>query len=258
MKTSVRKLLDYRIQASDGEIGSVSDVLFDEVSWEVRYIVVDTGGWLTGKKVLVSTYSVRAPGSEGTLLVELTKEQVKSCPVIDSDPPIDRARQIEYHDFFHWPYYWGGGGTMGGPNMVGVAPEAFFVGDTKVSDGESPARPAEKTVDEEPRDESLRSAKKILGFKLRDGETAAGEVSDFIVDTESWMASFVQLKMAGEEPQRSVLVPVDQVLRMGPPEDVIELRLPLDTLAKAPDYREAIGADAEYLEMVSGYYRRAA
>ena len=43
----------YAIEASDGDIGTVSDFLFDDVSWQVRWLVVDTGNWLSGRKVLL-------------------------------------------------------------------------------------------------------------------------------------------------------------------------------------------------------------
>jgi hypothetical protein len=43
----------YAIAASDGHLGTVSDFLFDDVSWLVRWLVVDTGNWLSGRKVLL-------------------------------------------------------------------------------------------------------------------------------------------------------------------------------------------------------------
>ena len=43
----------YVIKASDGQIGTVSDFLFDDASWLVRWLVVDTGNWLSGRKVLL-------------------------------------------------------------------------------------------------------------------------------------------------------------------------------------------------------------
>ena len=46
------------LRALDGEIGSVKDSYFDDQRWVLRYIVVDTGGWLPGREVLISPYSV--------------------------------------------------------------------------------------------------------------------------------------------------------------------------------------------------------
>ncbi|NUO09873.1 MAG: hypothetical protein HUU08_14545 [Candidatus Brocadia sp.] len=44
----------YHIHAIGGEIGHVSDFPVDDNTWIVRYIVVDTGGWLPGKKILIA------------------------------------------------------------------------------------------------------------------------------------------------------------------------------------------------------------
>ncbi len=55
----------YAIQASDGAIGAVSDFLFDDVSWRVRWLVVDTGHWLSGRKVLLPP-SVLGRGTQTT------------------------------------------------------------------------------------------------------------------------------------------------------------------------------------------------
>jgi sporulation protein YlmC with PRC-barrel domain len=56
----------YAIAASDGRIGTVSDFLFDDDSWLVRWLVVDTGKWLSGRKVLLPPLRLGAPQSKGT------------------------------------------------------------------------------------------------------------------------------------------------------------------------------------------------
>ena len=55
MLRSIKDMLDYSILATDGEIGHVSDILLGESDLKVRYLVIDTGGWLSGRKVLLST-----------------------------------------------------------------------------------------------------------------------------------------------------------------------------------------------------------
>src|SRR5438876_3455863 len=49
------------IAAVDGDLGSVKDLYFDDLTWTVRYLVVDTGGWLPGRQVLISPMSVLTP-----------------------------------------------------------------------------------------------------------------------------------------------------------------------------------------------------
>ena len=54
MLRSIDSLKGYTLAASDGEIGKCADFLFDDRDWTVRYMVSDTGGWLSGRKVLIS------------------------------------------------------------------------------------------------------------------------------------------------------------------------------------------------------------
>ena len=53
MLFAVSSLKGCEIAASDGRIGTVKDVLFDDQTWRVRWMVVDTGQWLPGRKVLI-------------------------------------------------------------------------------------------------------------------------------------------------------------------------------------------------------------
>src|SRR4030095_14174197 len=84
----------YAIEASDGLLGTVSDLLFDDVGWAIRWLVVDTGNWLHGRKVLLPPSALRQ--SDRTLRhfsVKLTMQQVKDSTDVDTDQPV--SRQIE-------------------------------------------------------------------------------------------------------------------------------------------------------------------
>lgn len=59
MLRSIKFLQECNVRASDGEIGSINQVYFDEEAWGIRYLVVDTGGWLHERQVLVSPYSLK-------------------------------------------------------------------------------------------------------------------------------------------------------------------------------------------------------
>lgn len=58
-----------RVIASDGMIGRVVDLLFDEERWHIRYLVVSTGDWLPRSQVLISPYSVRFVDTRARLIV---------------------------------------------------------------------------------------------------------------------------------------------------------------------------------------------
>jgi hypothetical protein len=59
-----KDLLKARIHASDGKLGSLKDVYFDDEAWNTRYFVVDTGNWLQIRKVLVSPQSLASADTE--------------------------------------------------------------------------------------------------------------------------------------------------------------------------------------------------
>jgi hypothetical protein len=101
MLRSVKKLEGLAIGATDGPIGKIKDVYFDDEAWVVRYVVVDTSKWLGGRHVLISPYSIGQPDWTGeTLPVTVTKEQVKNSPSIDSDKPISRQFEKGYFGYY--------------------------------------------------------------------------------------------------------------------------------------------------------------
>ena len=107
MLRSVSQLRHCTLQAEDGEIGSVYDVLFDDEFWILRYLVVDTGRWLSGRKVLLIPGVLGEPAwPERRLPVSLTRSQVEGSPDIDSDKPVSRQHETELNDYYGWPTYW--------------------------------------------------------------------------------------------------------------------------------------------------------
>src|SRR5664279_5288392 len=107
MLRSMNDLEDYAIRATDGTIGHVKDFYFDDAAWVIRYLVVDTGGWLSSRKVLISPIAIGRPNwTERVLPVSITKEQVKNSPDIDTQKPVSRQHEISYLGYYGYPYYW--------------------------------------------------------------------------------------------------------------------------------------------------------
>ena len=107
MLRSALQLRGYRIDAEDGRIGRVQDLYFDDGHWTVRYVVVETGTWLPGRRVLVSPVSL-GPPDEGkhALPVRLTKAKIEDSPSIASERPVSRQLEKDIADYFSWPIYW--------------------------------------------------------------------------------------------------------------------------------------------------------
>src|SRR5918992_4602924 len=119
MLRSVNELKGKTIHASDGELGTVDQFLFDDESWTIRYLVVETGK-LLGRKVLISPISIDRKQKTDGLTLSLTKEQIRNSPDIDTDKPVSRQHEAQYFNYYGYPYYWSGSGLGGGtPRSLG-------------------------------------------------------------------------------------------------------------------------------------------
>ena len=107
-----KDLKDFTIAASDADIGSIYDLYFDDETWTIRYIVVETGAILSGRKVLISPLALRQPALRSLhIWVNLTWKQVDASPSFDLHKPVSRQHEMNYHDHYGWPYYWEGEGS---------------------------------------------------------------------------------------------------------------------------------------------------
>src|SRR5437899_6243990 len=106
MLHKVKQLTGDVIVATDGPIGQVDEIYFDDQAWNVRYFVVDTGGWLGGRKVLISPESIdRQHSSETGISVTLSRKQVEDSPGIDTQKPVSRQYEEIYARYYGYPFY---------------------------------------------------------------------------------------------------------------------------------------------------------
>jgi hypothetical protein len=81
MLYTAKTLQGYKLDSLDGEIGRVKEFYFDDRHWTIRYLVADTGNWLTGRQVLISPYALNnVIKGEKDLSVALTKKQIENSP----------------------------------------------------------------------------------------------------------------------------------------------------------------------------------
>src|SRR5438477_575131 len=127
MLLRAKTLEGFTLHATDGDIGSVARLFFDDAHWTARYVVVDTGNWLSGREVLISPTAILATDAEGRRLhTDLSREQVEKSPDVDTDKPVSRQKEIDFAGYYGWPYWWIGPGLTGPilyPGTVPPAPE---------------------------------------------------------------------------------------------------------------------------------------
>lgn len=91
MLYKVKSLKGYRLHGLDGEIGWVKEFYFDDHHWTIRYLVADTGTWLTDRQVLISPYALDVINDKDqNIEVALTKQQIENSPSLDTDKPVSR------------------------------------------------------------------------------------------------------------------------------------------------------------------------
>jgi hypothetical protein len=105
---TTREVRGYVIAASDGLIGHVDDSIIDDNDWRLRYFVVDTGAWVPGRKVLVSTeWADTIEWADGSVSVSLTRDDVRHSPHFDPAEPVNREYEEVLYDYYGRPKYWG-------------------------------------------------------------------------------------------------------------------------------------------------------
>lgn len=199
MLREVSTLKGLTVNASDGEIGSVYDVYFDAKQWTVRYFVVDTGTWLSGRRVLISPMSFRTAGVvEDRLNVRLSTAQVENAPSWDTDKPVSRQHEIAYADYYDHPYYWTGPARWGGgwDPLIGAAPIP------RVDPVEEEIRARER----ESADPNLHSARDVIGYYVQAADDDVGHVADFVVDDETWAIRYLVVDTRNWLPGRHVVL----------------------------------------------------
>lgn len=226
MITSLEHLRNYHLSATDGDIGRVRDLLFEESTWTARWVVADTGNWLLGRKVILSPVSFHPPGpGEKQLRVDLNKEQIESAPHLDEDAPVSREAERTYFHHFHWPYYWAGGGLWGGmAHPYTMSPNAE-------AGGELFAVPDEVDGDEE----VLRSGHELTHYLLKNGEETLGYAEDLLLDTDDWSVKYLQFDTRHWFHGKTLQVSPDKITSVSWPDHTISVNVTRDELDAAAE-----------------------
>jgi hypothetical protein len=235
MLRSIKQLYGDKLGASDGEIGQVKDFYFDDQNWAVRYMVADTGSWLSGRKVLISPHAFGSLDRTGKLLlVNLTRKQIENGPSIESHKPVSRQYEEEYYRYYGWPYYWEGGGLWG---MSGVPllelPPITLPGKPAIASVRSP----------ESADAHLRSTQAVNGYHIQASDGTAGHICDFMMDDRSWAIHRLVIKTGHRFSGKEVQIPTSQVGRISYDESTVFVNLTRDAVEQGPAHHLApVGA----------------
>jgi hypothetical protein len=262
MLISVKELHGSTLHALDGEIGRLDEILFDDEHWTVRYLIVHTGSWFFGQKVLISPLAFGHADWERRMLnVNLTREQIKNSPSVDTDKPVSRQWESDYYNYYAWPYYWGGMSEMGGMGYMGGVggwgtywyPGTLLAhpfGNSKALNQEADEQVSSHT------DAHLRSTKEVTGYGIAATDGHIGHIEDFIVDDDTWKLRYFAVDTRDWWPGKKVLLPPDWIGEVNWADRNVTVDVTRDQVRNAPAWDPAQPIDHAFEDEVYSYYVR--
>jgi uncharacterized protein YrrD len=232
---SMARMRGSDVLAVDGEIGRVVELYFEDTRWMVRYLVVDTGKWLTGRKVLISPYSVeRIDDRLHAVGVGLSCERVRLSPDIDTDKPVSRQHEAEYFRYYGYPPYWY---SWSAPTYwaAGAVPPT---GNLTSSDRTELAE--RRIADERERgqaDSHLRSSKAVLTYRVTGThDEEIGHVGDFLFDEATWAVRYLVVNTGNWLTGRSMLVRAESIQEVDWGASVVKIKHSRDEIVSGRPY----------------------
>lgn len=186
------------VRARDGEIGTLDEFLFEQSRWAVRYLVVNTGSWLNGRKKLLSPMAVVGGWDRMGISLLVRKDQVEASP--DLDPAtLGRASESRLLQHYSQPAYWTSQGVWGPFDTPGAL--LATEGEPWSAEGWTTSEVTER----------LRGTEEIKGFHVEASDGEIGHVDDCFIGEESWRIRYLLVDTSNWIGGRSVLVSTDVV-----------------------------------------------
>ncbi len=240
----------FHLAATDGEIGKVRDVYFDDQTWTIRYLIVGAGSWLTGRDVLIAPRSLGQIDTEAkTIAVHLTQEQVRESPPIETAQPISRHYEMQFHQYYGWDPYW-----MNAAGVPGIWTPFAPAGIPPLPTADT----ADKNADGSERDPHLRSVEEVSGYGLHAQDGEIGHVIDFIADDEAWRIRYMAAKTGVLMFGRTVLLSPEWIERISFDRKEVFISLPQARIKEAPEYDLSTPITREFEAELHRHYDRLA
>ena len=229
------------IRATDGEMGRVTEFYFDDENWAIRYFVVRTGSWLSGRDVLLKPAVVTScDWDRHVLCVSLTTDEIASSPDASDDRPVSRQQEIEYLRYFDQPPYYMLGAEVGG---AAVALDAAMR-----------AAAAEAEAAGVPPPTHLRSSHEVGSYRLEAADGPIGHVRGFLVDDATWQVRYLVVDTGSWWSGRQVVFAPGWVSRVSWGERCLHVGLARDVIRTGPPYPGADGVTPEYEAALERHY----
>lgn len=247
MLKTITHLKGFSIRATDGEIGTVEQLYFDDQTWIVRYLTVATGSWLEGRKVLISPFSIKQVNWQARRVdVSLTKDQVKNSPDIDTQKPVSRQHESSYLAYYGYSNYWSGPFAWG---------PSYYPAGFAVPALDSAADAVSAAVSQS-KDSHLRSTGGISGYDIQAIDGEIGHVSSFVLEEETWAIRYIEVATRNWWPGKKLLISPEWMHRVSWLSLKVYVALMRETIQTAPAYVESVPITRQYEQLLHAYYGR--
>ena len=242
MKRNVKSIIGNKIGAKDGEIGKVKEFYFDDETWNIRYLIVETGGWLFGRKVLIATQAVMTSDWENDIFfVDLTMEQIKNSPDIDTDKPVSRQQESRLYEYYPWNNYWDGGlGIIGMGMHNQIIPNIINASSTDISSNNP----------------HLRSTDNVTGYNIKAIDGDIGDVEDFIIDDNNWKIDFIEVDTGKWLPGKKVVIPPRWIKEIKWDVSTLILNTSIQHVKNSPEYHPGAQISDSFDAELNSHYEK--
>ncbi len=241
MLIKAKTLKGYKLDTEDGEIGNVKEFYFDDKHWAIRYLVVDTANWLTGRRVLISPYALASVNQEAKNIgISLSKKQIEGSPSLESDRPVSKQFETAYNGYYGWPEYWSGAYMWG--------PYTFLKRDSKEW--------KELKHQEESWNPHLRSTNDVIGHNIQASNGEIGHVEDFIIDDETWAIRYLIIDTKNWWGGKKVLVSPQWIDHVSWEEMKVFVNLSRESIKQSPEYSEEFLLTRDFETDLHQHYNR--
>jgi len=240
-------LVGFSIGANDGEIGTVHDLLFDDIDWVVRWLVVDTGSAGLERKVLLPVSALGIPdASLRKFPVYLTVQQVQNSPDVEMDLPVSRQIEEGLYNFYGWAPYWRNSDTLLSNSIVkplviplqNVVPNSANHDDASLPDG----------------DPNLRSIAVVKQYNIHAADGNIGHIDDLLVQDHNWIIRYIIVDTRNWWPGEKVLVSPRAMREINWEERTVHLNVDRRKVKNSPLYDPSSTADGAYDEEFLKYF----
>lgn len=250
MKRSIKSLTGYTLKETDGELGKVEEFYFDDHTWTIRYLIVKTGSWLSEREVLISPQAIKQPDWANEVFpVNLTKEQIKNSPDIDTDKPVSRQQEELLNSYYPWEGYWGSESYEHGGGIFGMMPSELYYGSNTANRNPARANP-------ENNDPHLRSTKKVTGYNIHATDGEIGKVTDYIIDDANWKINFIVIETGSWLNSKKVLLSIQLIKEINWDNSVVIVNTTTEAVRNSPVFDESKPVNEMYEHQLYDHYQK--